>query len=99
MNVNWHRPDKIGVGEMKKTLIGVVRSDKRSKTLRVEIERRMRHQKYGKIIRRRTVCQVHDEQEAAKPGDLVEIEECPPLSRSKRWQLLRVVRSAPSVDA
>lgn len=84
---------------MKKTLIGTVKSDKRIKTLRVEIERRMRHPKYGKIIRGKTVCQVHDENATAKEGDLVEIEECPPVSRSKRWVLVRVVRPAAVVEA
>lgn len=84
---------------MKKTLIGTVKSDKRQKTLRVEIERRMRHPKYGKIVRGKTVCQVHDENGTAKCGDLVEIEECPPMSREKRWTLLRVVRAAGAVEA
>lgn len=84
---------------MKKKLIGTVKSDKRQKTLRVEIERRSRHPKYGKIVHSRTICQVHDENKTAKTGDLVEIEECPPISREKRWQLLRVVRSSGAVDA
>ena len=84
---------------MRKILVGIVKSDKRDKTLRVEIERRMRHPKYGKIIRRKTVCQVHDEASLAKSGDLVEIEECPPVSRSKRWRLSRVLRSDSSVNA
>ncbi len=82
---------------MRKVLVGTVKSDKREKTLRVEIERRMRHPKYGKIIRRKTVCQVHDESGAAKVGDLVEIEECPPLSRTKRWKLVNVVKSQSAV--
>ena len=84
---------------MRKILVGIMKSDKRDKTLRVEIERRMRHPKYGKIIRRKTVCQVHDEASLAKSGDLVEIEECPPVSRSKRWRLSRVLRSDSSVNA
>lgn len=90
---------RIGVVQMKKSLIGTVKSDKREKTLRVEIERRRRHPKYGKIIHGKTICQVHDEQGTAKVGDLVEIEECPPVSRSKRWQLLRVVRAAITVES
>ncbi|MCA9033522.1 MAG: 30S ribosomal protein S17 [Planctomycetaceae bacterium] len=84
---------------MRKILVGTVKSDKRDKTLRVEIERRMRHPKYGKIIRRKTVCQVHDEGNVARVGDLVEIEECPPVSSSKRWKLNRVVRHEAEVSA
>lgn len=76
---------------MKKTLIGVVASNSQAKTLRVEIDRRMRHPKYGKIIRGRTVCHVHDEAGKAKKGDVVEIAEAPPRSRTKRWDLVRVV--------
>ena len=79
---------------MKKMLIGTVTSDKRSKTLRVEIARLKKHPKYGKIIRGRTVCHVHDEQCLAKKGDTVEIVECPPKSKLKRWELVRVVNTS-----
>ena len=79
---------------MKKTLVGVVAGDKSGKTLRVEIARRMKHPKYGKIIRGRTVCHVHDEEGKARKGDTVEIAECPPRSSLKRWELVRVVTSA-----
>lgn len=81
---------------MKKVLQGVVTSDKMDKSLRVEIERRFRHPKYGKIVRSRTVCHAHDEDNAGKAGDVVEIEECRPLSKLKRWKLLRVVNPAAS---
>lgn len=84
---------------MKKVLVGIVSSDKRQNTLRVEIARRMKHPKYGKIIRRKTVCQVHAEPGAAKVGDTVEIMECPPVSRTKRWALVRVVSAAAVIDA
>jgi small subunit ribosomal protein S17 len=56
----------------------------------------MKHPKYGKIIRGRTVCHVHDEAGVARTGDTVEIEEAPPKSRLKRWSLVRVV-STPAV--
>jgi small subunit ribosomal protein S17 len=79
---------------MKKTLVGTVASAGLSKTIRVEIDRRMKHAKYGKIIRGRTVCHAHDELNTAREGDLVEIEESPPTSRLKRWKLVRVVTSA-----
>ncbi len=79
---------------MRKILVGVVARDPRPNTLRVEIDRRMKHPKYGKIIRGRTVCHVHDEQCVAKKGDTVEIVECPPKSKLKRWELVRVVNTS-----
>ena len=82
---------------MKKTLVGTVASDKASKTLRVEIERKFPHRKYGKIVRARTVCHVHDEDEQAAVGDLVEIVEAPPRSKTKRWDLVRIVKKAENV--
>lgn len=78
---------------MKKTLIGTVAAATNPKTLRVEIDRRMKHPKYGKIIRGRTICHTHDQEGKAKKGDRVEIEECPPKSRLKRWTLVRVISS------
>ncbi|MCG6154958.1 30S ribosomal protein S17 [Rubinisphaera margarita] len=79
---------------MKKTLIGIVASDKMNKTRRVEVERLFAHPRYGKIVRRRTVCHVHDENNESKEGDRVEIIESRPLSRLKRWELVRVVEVA-----
>ncbi len=79
--------------KMKKTLVGVV-AGSQLKTLRVEIARRMKHPKYGKIIRGRTICHAHDESGTAKIGDTVEISEAPPRSRLKRWDLVRVVAAA-----
>ena len=78
---------------MKKKLIGVVTSSKRDKTLRVEIARRYRHPVYGKIVRGRTVCHVHDDENTAREGDTVEIVECRPRSKTKRWELVQVVES------
>jgi small subunit ribosomal protein S17 len=82
---------------MRKTLVGVVARDPQKNSLRVEIDRRMKHPKYGKIIRGRTVCHVHDEDCVARKGDTVEIVECPPKSRLKRWELVRVVSKSASV--
>jgi small subunit ribosomal protein S17 len=82
----------------KKQVIGVVTSDKCDKTRRVEINRLVRHPKYGKFVRRRTVCHVHDEQNESHVGDQVEIIECPPKSRLKRWDLVRVVAKSQLVD-
>jgi small subunit ribosomal protein S17 len=75
--------------------IGVVTSDKMNKTRRVEIPRLVKHPRYGKYIRRRTICHVHDEQNESRMGDTVEIMESRPLSKSKHWRLVRVVTKAP----
>lgn len=79
-------------------LTGVVTGDKCLKTRRVEINRLVRHPKYGKFIRRRTVCHVHDENNESAAGDLVEIQESRPLSRLKRWTLVRIVEKNKEVD-
>jgi small subunit ribosomal protein S17 len=76
----------------RKTEIGVVASDKMSKTRRVVIERLVPHAKYGKLLRRRTICHAHDETNASHKGDLVEIMETRPLSKLKRWRIVRIVR-------
>jgi small subunit ribosomal protein S17 len=73
---------------------GLVSRRSGDKTIRVVLEYQTKHPKYGKILRRRTIANVHDEANAAKPGDKVEICECRPLSRTKRWRLLRVVNTA-----
>ena len=73
---------------------GVVTSDKMDKTRRVEIPRLVKHQRYGKYIRRRTICHVHDEKNESHLGDTVEIMESRPLSKTKHWRLIRVVSKA-----
>jgi small subunit ribosomal protein S17 len=82
----------------KRQLIGVVTSDKMNKSRRVEIERLVPHPTYGKYIRRRTVCHVHDENNQSHQGDTVEIIEAPPRSKLKRWDLVRIVTRAQQVD-
>jgi small subunit ribosomal protein S17 len=82
----------------KRIEVGVVTGDRVKKTRRVEIPRLVRHAKYGKILRRKTVCQVHDETEQSQQGDTVEIVECRPRSRTKRWELVRVVNRSQAVD-
>ena len=78
--------------------IGVVTSDKMAKTRRVEIPRLVKHPKYGKFVRRKTICYVHDEQEESHLGDTVEIQESIPRSKTKRWDLMRVVATSTLVD-
>jgi small subunit ribosomal protein S17 len=82
----------------KRQIIGVVTGDKMQKTRRVEIDRQVRHAKYGKILRRRTVCHVHDENNESQIGDTVEIIESQPRSKTKRWDLVRIVSKSQQVD-
>ena len=77
-------------------LQGTVTRDKNAKTRRVEVQRLVRHPKYGKYVKQRTICYVHDENNESHLGDTVEIVESRPLSRTKRWRLVRVVVKAPS---
>src|SRR5215216_1051627 len=78
-----------------RTIEGVVASDKGNKTIKVVVNYQMRHEKYGKYLKRRTVLHAHDEKNEAKEGDLVEIAECRPLSKTKHHRLLRIVQKAP----
>ncbi len=82
----------------KRVAVGVVTSDKMTKTRRVEIPRLVKHPKYGKILRRRTICLVHDEENASRQGDTVEIIESPPRSKLKRWELVRIVAKNQAID-
>lgn len=81
---------------MAKSIVGLVTSAGRQKTIRVEVPRMVRHPKYGKYLRRRTVCHAHDEQGQAGVGDTVEIAATRPLSKTKRWRLVKVVARAAS---
>jgi small subunit ribosomal protein S17 len=75
---------------------GVVKSDKMDKTITVVVERLMKHPKYGKYISRHSTYVAHDAHNEAHEGDMVDIERTRPLSRRKRWRLVRIVRRAPS---
>ena len=77
-----------------RTLTGRVVSNKMNKTIAVEIERLVKHPRYGKYIRRTTKLLAHDESNEAREGDTVSIAECRPLSRSKNWRLVAVVTRA-----
>jgi len=80
-----------------RSLEGRVVSSKMNKTITVLIERRVRHPLYGKIVTRRTKLHAHDEANECKEGDLVKIEECRPLSRTKSWRLVKVLERARAV--
>jgi small subunit ribosomal protein S17 len=77
-----------------RTLTGVVVSDKMNKSIVVMVERRVKHPKYGKYMKRVSKIHAHDEQNTSHPGDLVEIKECRPISKLKRWELVEVKQRA-----
>ena len=81
---------------LRKTAQGVVASNKMDKTLTVLVERRVRHPMYAKYINRRTKLHAHDERNEANIGDVVEVMETRPLSKLKRWRLVRIIRRAES---
>ncbi len=91
-------PPKVEPRGLRKNLVGIVVSAKMDKTRRVEVPRLQRHPKYGKFLRRKTVCYVHDEANASQSGDTVEIAETRPLSKTKRWRLVKVVAAVQQVD-
>ena len=82
-----------------KTLTGKVISNSGNKSIKVAIDFKVKHPKYGKYIRRRTKLGVHDERNQANLGDLVEIAQCRPYSKTKSWRLLRVVEKAVQVES
>jgi len=83
----------------RRVIEGVVVSDKMDKTRVVDVERRVRHPFYEKIMTKHSKFYVHDEGNESHAGDLVEIMSIRPLSRLKRWRLVRVVKAAPKVAA
>lgn len=82
------------VEKVRRALVGRVVSDKMQKTVTVLVERRVKHPLYGKIITRSAKYHAHVEEGGAAEGDLVEIEECRPISRTKTWRVTRVVEKA-----
>lgn len=79
---------------IKRTLIGRVVSDKMEKTVTVLVERKVKHPKYGKVMVRSKKYHAHNEGNAAKAGDLVEIVETRPISRTKAWAVTSVLEKA-----
>jgi small subunit ribosomal protein S17 len=77
-----------------RTLTGQVVSDKMDKTMTVLVERRVKHPLYKKYIRRSTKLHAHDEENTCRVGDLVSIEQCRPLSKSKSWRLHEIIERA-----
>ncbi len=81
-----------------RTLTGTVVSDKMQKSITVLVERRIKHPKYGKFMRRSSKIHAHDEKNTCHIGDLVEIRECKPISKTKAWELFDVKKRAESTN-
>lgn len=77
----------------RKTQVGVVVSDKMEKTIVVKVDRLVKHSIYNKYIKRSVKYKVHDENNSSKLGDRVQIIECRPLSKDKRWSLKQIIES------
>ena len=77
----------------RKTQVGVVVSDKMEKTVVVKVDRLVKHSVYSKYIKRSVKYKVHDEQNISKVGDRVQIIECRPLSKDKRWSIKQIIES------
>ncbi len=71
--------------------IGTVSTDARDKTRKVVIEYRAKHPKYGKYVSKRTVLHCHDEDNSSHIGDIVEVVQCRPVSKTKSWKIHRIV--------
>jgi small subunit ribosomal protein S17 len=82
----------------RRVLEGIVSSDAMDKSITIRVERKFKHPKYKKYIRRHTKLHIHDENNEAATGDRVEVMECRPLSKTKRYRLVRVVER-PSLPA
>jgi small subunit ribosomal protein S17 len=77
-----------------RTVTGRVISNKMDKTITVLVERRVRHPIYGKFMKRSTKLHVHDAENQCQEGDLVSVEQCRPLSKSKSWRLVEILERA-----
>jgi small subunit ribosomal protein S17 len=82
---------------LKRTLIGKVVSDKRTKTVTVLVERRVKHELYGKIVAKSSKYHAHDENGAYKMGDVIEITESKPISKTKNWVATRLVEKSVAI--
>jgi len=87
-----------GSRNLRKTLIGFVTSRSGDKSIKVTLPFKTPHPRYHKVVNRQTVVHAHDEKNEARPGDKVEIMETRPISRLKRWRVVRVVQHAVTTD-
>jgi small subunit ribosomal protein S17 len=79
---------------LRKTRIGVVKSNKMEKSITVSVERKVKHPIYGKFVKKTTSFHAHDEKNECTVGDIVRIMESRPLSKTKRWRLVEVIEKA-----
>jgi len=77
-----------------RTLVGKVISISGDKSVRVMLDYKVKHPKYGKFIKRSTKVAVHDPNNESRVGDLVEVQECRPISKSKSWRLVKIMQKA-----
>ena len=82
------------VRKNRKTRIGIVSSNKMTKTITVAVERKIKHPIYGKFLKKTTKFHAHDDQNTAGIGDIVRIMETRPLSKTKRWRLVEIIENA-----
>lgn len=82
------------VRKSRKSRIGIVRSDKMTKSITVSVERKVKHPIYGKFVKKTTKFMVHDEENKAGTGDVVRIMETRPLSKNKCWRLVEIIEKA-----
>lgn len=81
---------------VKSTRVGQVVSNKADKTVTVKLERQIKHELYGKYIKRSSKVHAHDEENNCAEGDLVKIEQCRPMSKTKAWRVVEIVKRAQS---
>ena len=79
---------------LRKERIGVVTSDRMNKTILVSVERKLKHAKYGKFVKRTNSFMAHDENQDCGIGDVVKIMETRPLSKNKRWRIVEIIERA-----
>ena len=94
MTTNKHTTATVEHRAQRKTRRGYVTSDKMDKTITIEVEDRVKHALYGKVLRRSSKIKAHDEENTAGIGDLVLVMETRPLSASKRWRLVEILEKA-----
>ena len=80
--------------KLQRSLTGTVTSDKMDKSATVVVERRVKHPLYGKFIKRSTKLHIHDENNECGMGDVVIVEQCRPISKTKAWRLVKIIEKA-----
>ena len=97
MTTEQATPAKAAPAKNQRTLVGRVVSDKMQKTVTVLVERKVRHPRIGKIITRSSKYHAHSEANEFKEGDLVEISECRPISKTKAWKVTKLIEKSKAV--